>query len=155
MSKNTSLPSINGPKKSIKYVKTPSSSSTNLKLPSIPTRSEQSGDYVDFSQPGSQLLECGQISAAKAKRDLEQAQFTIKIAEEKQAANERQKQMTLVRIARKVRVGRKEDGLWKEGQISAYEAAKWCNGEFHHQYISTIAKHQVFSLLSLLSLSLT
>ena len=79
-------------------------------MPSIPTRSEQSGDHVDFSQPGPQLLECGQISAAKSKRNFEQAQLTIKIAEEKLAANERQKQRRLVRIAKKVRVGRKEDG---------------------------------------------
>ena len=108
-------------------------------MPSIPTRSEQSGDHVDFSQPGPQLLECGQISAAKAKRDLEQAQLTIKIVEKKLAAKKRQEEKRLVSIAKKVRIGRKQDGLWKEGQISAREAENLCNGEFKHHYISKIA----------------
>jgi hypothetical protein len=139
MSKNTSLPSITGPKKSTKNLQTPSSSSANLTLPIIPTRSEKSGDHVDFSQPGPQLLACGQFSAAKAKRDLEQAQLAIKIAEGKLAAKKRHEEKRLVTIAKKVRIGRKQDGLWKEGQISAREAENSCNGEFTHQYIATIA----------------
>jgi hypothetical protein len=78
------------------------------------------------------LSKLQQLTANKVLLERSLALETQKVEKEEEKERER-----VLKVAKTIRIGKKDDGLWKEGQVSAHQAARLSG--YRHQYLTDIA----------------